>query len=92
MKDITNFMVTQYDPTFQKAVELEQEIEEAAKVAKETVHEPSTSSVTTVLKMKDNKKTCTKPKCYVFFAKDLKEKENILPGWCSSESRPEVSF
>ena len=71
------FKVKDDDLTSQRAVELEQEIEEAAKVAKETVHEPRTSSVTTVLKMKDNKKTCTKPKQY---SVGQKQKHNpILP-------------
>ena len=42
--------------------ELAQEIEEAAKVAKETAHESSASSTTMVLKMKDNQKPPTNPK------------------------------
>ena len=55
------FKVKDDDLTFQRAVELAQE---AAKVAKETVHKRSTSSAMMVLKMKDNKKTFTKPKQY----------------------------
>ena len=38
------FKVKDDDLTFQRAVEVAQEIEEAAKVAKETVHEPKVCS------------------------------------------------
>ena len=39
------FKVKDDDLTFQRAVKLEQEIEEFAKVAKETVHKPSISQL-----------------------------------------------
>ena len=76
------FKVKDDDLTFQRAVELAQEIEEAAKVAKETVHKPSTSSAMTVLKMKDNKKTFTKPKQYSVGQTQNKTKFHTTKGTC----------